>query len=174
MSKENRDTRTRILDAAWALLEEAGGQEVRMSDIARRAGISRQTVYLHFPKRAELLIATTRHIDHEKRVDERLAASRAAGTGLVQLDAFVAAWGGYIHEIHCVAAALRRMAATDADARLAWADRMRALREGCAAAVEALARDGSLAAWLDAKRATDILWTLLSVKTWERLTLDCE
>jgi len=173
MSSDNPDTRTRILDAAWALLEAAGGREVRMSDIARRAGISRQALYLHFPKRAELLVATTRHIDAQKRVDARLAASRAARTGPARLDAFIAAWGGYIPEIHGVSAALRRMAASDEDARLAWADRMGALREGCAAAVEALARDGLLAPGLDPARATDMLWTLLSVENWERLTRDC-
>ena len=65
------------------------------------------------------------------------------------------------------------MAAPDADARLARADRMGALREGCAAAVEALARDGMLAAGLDTAHATDMLWTLLSVESWERLTRDC-
>jgi AcrR family transcriptional regulator len=82
MSSENPDTRTRILESAWKLLEAGGGSEVRMSDIAKDAGISRQAVYLHFPKRADLLIATTRYIDEVNDIDARLAASRGAATGV--------------------------------------------------------------------------------------------
>jgi AcrR family transcriptional regulator len=76
MSSNNIETRTRILDAAWKLLETGQGSGVRMSDIAKTAGISRQAVYLHFPTRAELLIATTRHLDVVKDVDARLMATR--------------------------------------------------------------------------------------------------
>ncbi len=47
MSSDNSETRDRILDAAWTLLEERAGSGVRMSDIARQAGISRQAVYTH-------------------------------------------------------------------------------------------------------------------------------
>ncbi len=55
MSSENIETRTRILDATVRMLEEQGGRGVRMGDIAKAAGISRQAVYLHFSSRAELL-----------------------------------------------------------------------------------------------------------------------
>ena len=103
MSRETNETRTRILDAAWKLLEASRGSGVRMSDIAKAAGISRQAVYLHFPTRAELLIATTRHLDEVKGVDARLAASRNAATGRERLDAFIEAWGDYIPEINGVA-----------------------------------------------------------------------
>ena len=75
------DTRSRILEAAWKLLEDGAGGEVRMSDIAKKTGISRQAVYLHFPSRADLLIAVTRYIDEANEIDARLAASRSAATG---------------------------------------------------------------------------------------------
>ncbi|MBL4878008.1 MAG: helix-turn-helix transcriptional regulator, partial [Hyphomonas sp.] len=55
MSSENLETREKIMRATWKLLEESGGSGVRMSDIAKAAGISRQAVYLHFPTRADLL-----------------------------------------------------------------------------------------------------------------------
>lgn len=172
MSRKNQDTRTRILDAAWTLLESGGARGVRMSDIAKAAGISRQALYLHFPSRAELLVATTRHVDAAKDVDARLAESRAA-TGPARLDAFVAAWGGYIPEIHGVMRALAAMMETDAEARTAYDDRMAAVRHGCAAAVAALVAGGRLAEHLSEAEATDLLWALLSVETWARLTRDC-
>ncbi|HSF95614.1 MAG TPA: TetR/AcrR family transcriptional regulator [Thermohalobaculum sp.] len=173
MSRTNPDTRTRILQAAWELLESAEAPETRMADIARRAGVSRQAVYLHFPTRAELLIATTHHIDAVKKADDRLAASRTAATGPERLDAFIEAWGNYIPEIYGVGRALMAMSTTDEAARLAWDDRMQAVRHGCRAAVEALARDGRLATEHSAEEATDLLWTLLSVPGWERLRLVC-
>lgn len=172
MSRSPSDTRARILDCTWNLLE-SGEKKVRMSDIAKASGISRQALYLHFPTRAELLVATTRHIDSVKNVDARLAASRAATSGRERLVAFIRAWGGYIPEIHGVSVALRVMRAIDAEAAAAWNDRMQAVRHGCAAAVQALAADKTLRPDLSEKVATDLLWTLLSVENWEQLVRDC-
>ena len=93
MSREKTGTRSRILDCTWRLLETDPARAVRMADIAEAAGVSRQAVYLHFPNRADLLIATTRHIDAMNDVDARLAASRAAATGVERLDAYVEALG---------------------------------------------------------------------------------
>ena len=144
-----------------------------MSDIAKQAGISRQALYLHFPNRADLLVATVRYIDEVKGVDARLAASRRAGSGLERLDAFIEAWGNYIPEIHGVGKALMAMQDSDEEARRAWDDRMQAVRQGCAAAVEAVDGDGLLAPGLSVPEAADILWTLLSVRNWEQLVETC-
>lgn len=172
MSSDQTDTKSRILDATWNLLE-SGDKAVRMSDIAKAAGISRQALYLHFPNRAELLVATTRHIDSVKQVDARLAQSRSATSGRERLQAFVQAWGGYIPEIHGISVALRAMRDSDTEAAEAWDDRMQAVRHGCEAVVRAIAEDGNLRTGLTAQTATDLLWTLLSVENWERLVRDC-
>ena len=173
MSSKNTNTRERILRSCWELLESGEGSAVRMSDIARKAGISRQAVYLHFPKRAELLIATTHYIDEIKDVDGRLARSRQVGSGLERLDAFIEAWGEYVPEIHGVAKALMAMMVSDADAADAWHGRMEAFRQGCQAAVDALFDDGKLTPDLCPLQATDLLWTMLSVGNWELLTREC-
>jgi AcrR family transcriptional regulator len=172
MSRNSSDTRARILDCTWNLLE-SEDKKVRMSDIAKAAGISRQALYLHFPTRAELLVATTRHIDSVKNVDARLAESRAASSGRERLLAFISAWGGYIPEIYGMSVALRAMRADDAEAAAAWEDRMQAVRHGCAAAVRALVADGALGPDLTEEVATDLLWALLSVENWEQLVRDC-
>lgn len=167
MSRKNLSTRTRILDTTWKLLE--GGSQVRMSDIAKAVGISRQALYLHFPSRAELLVATTRHLDEVFDSDTRLAASRTAPSGRARLRAFVEAWGNFIPEVQGVVRALMAMEQTDAEARDAWADRKAAIRQGWAAAVEALARDGALRLDLDVEQATDLLNALVTVETWVAL-----
>jgi len=173
MSSKSIKTREAILRAALKLLEAGQGQGVRVADIAKEAGISRQAVYLHFPKRAELLIATTRYLDDVRDADTRLAASRKAASGLERLDAFIEAWGNYIPEIYGIAKAIFAMQDTDEAAKLAWADRMQAVRHGCDAAVQALTRDGVLSTDNTPEQATDILWTMLSVRNWEQLTRDC-
>lgn len=173
MSSKIPETRDRILNAAWKLLEANKGEGVRMADIAKKAGISRQALYLHFTRRSELLIATTRYIDEVKDSDARLEPSRTAKTGTERLDAFIDAWGNYIPEVYGVAKALLAMKDTDDAAALAWNDRMQAMRHGCEAAIRALDRDGTLSSDHTPKQATDILWTMLSVRNWEQLTIEC-
>lgn len=173
MSRENSNTKEKILQATWELLASKQGQGVRMSDIAKQAGISRQALYLHFPTRTELLIATTHYMGEVLKVDERLAPSREATDGVDRLEKYILMWGNYIPEIYGVAKALMIMGATDEDAAMAWNDRMVAMRDGCKAAVDAMKRDGYLSTSLSAKEATDMLWTLLSVRNWEHFVLDC-
>ncbi len=173
MSSTKLETPEKILKAAWKLLEASQAGSVRMSDIAKETGVSRQAVYLHYPTRADLLIATARYMDDVLNVDDRLAASRAAATGEERLEAFIEAWGNYIPEIYGVAKGLLAMQDTDEAARAAWNDRMQAVRHGCNAAVEALKRDSVLAPEYSSSEATDILWALLSVRNWEQLTGEC-
>lgn len=52
-----QETRRRIIDATVALHEELGPARTTVSEIARRAGVQRLTVYNHFPDTAELFAA---------------------------------------------------------------------------------------------------------------------
>ena len=174
MSSKKNPTRDRILKTTWKLLEDGGASAVRMSDIAKAAKISRQALYLHFPNRAELLVATTRYLDDVYDIDGQLAASRAAPNGRARLHEWVLVWGNYIPKIYGIAKALMALQASDAEAEAAWSDRMQAVREGCEAAVAALARDGVLTTQMTEKEATDALWTLLSVPAWEQLCVMCD
>ena len=173
MSSANTPTRTRILRETVRVLEESGGRGVRMGDIAKAAGISRQAVYLHFPSRTELLVASTRYLDEILDVDDRLAPSRTATTGVERLVLYIECWGNYIPDMYGVAKALLLAKETDEAAAVAWNDRMLAMRDGCRAAIESLARDQTLAPEWKPRDATDALWTMLSVQNWENLTQEC-
>jgi AcrR family transcriptional regulator len=173
MSSEQRETRTRILAATWQLLEEKSGKEVRMQDIARAAGISRQAVYFHFKSRSELLVATTHYVDEIRDVDGRIRRWEAATTGVERLEEWVEMWGNYIPEIFGVGKALLAVRETDEAADLAWKDRMSAVRSKCVDTVEALERDGMLVSELTRVEAVDLLSTILSVRSWEHLTKEC-
>ncbi|MEL6920134.1 MAG: TetR/AcrR family transcriptional regulator [Pseudomonadota bacterium] len=171
-SEKTKDTRTKILDASWKLLEEGKGGGVRMSDIAKAAGVSRQAVYMHFPSRAELLTATTRHLDEVVNTDKLLARSRAAKSGRERLEAYIDAWTSHILNINGVARALLAMRDTDEEAKAAWVERMDAMRHGCAAAVDAIIADDELREGLERDDAVDLLWAHVSFQNWRNLTED--
>ena len=174
MSSKNSDTRNRILETTIRMLEEHGGRGVRMGAIAKNSGISRQAVYLHFLSRTDLLVEATRYLDKKLDIDRRLAPSRTATTGIERLSLYIECWGNYIPEIHGVGKALLLAQDTDEAAATAWKDRMGAMRDGCRAAIDALYSDGHLAPEWTRSKATDALWTLLLLPTWENLTFECD
>lgn len=173
MSSEEIDTKTRILDACWHLLEEQRGQGVSMSDIAKAAGISRQAVYLHYASRTELMIATMAYVDEVKGLARRLEQFNAAKTGLQRLDACVDVWGNYIPEIYGMAKAMLMARDSDEAIATAWDGGMQCLRELCRNAVETLDREGMLKAGWSRKVAVEMMWTVISIQNWEQLTIEC-
>lgn len=173
MSSDKNDTRTRILAATWHLMEQRCGHGVRMSDIAKEAGVSRQAVYLHFKSRTDLMIATTRYVDEVKGLNERLKRFKAATSGIVLLDECIDVWGNYIPEVYGIARALINTRETDEATAAAWNGCMGGLRDACCEVIEALDQDGILAEKWSCDKAVDMLWTMLSVQHWEQLTIEC-
>jgi AcrR family transcriptional regulator len=171
MSSGNPETRKRILEATWRLMEKKHGQGVWIEDIAKAAKVSRQAIYLHFGSRADLLIATVRHVDEVMGVDGRLKKVNASNVGTEIVDALVEFWGKYLPEIYGLAKALLAVYDTDKDAAAAWDDRMAALQEGCRKTVECLKREGSLASGWEPDEAANLMWAMLAVEVWENLTM---
>ena len=91
MSSRRSQTRTQILDAARVLFEEHGYHGAGLEAVAKRAGVSRQAIYLHFPSKSELLTALHLHIFDTDVVPavERHPVT-ASMTALEALDATIA------------------------------------------------------------------------------------
>lgn len=170
MSRVDTDTRQRILEKTWQLMERKRGRPVRIEDIARAAGVSRQAVYLHFGSRTGLLIAATHYVDKVKDVDERVRGLRQATDAQQSLDALVEFWGNYMPEIHGLATALLATRATDKAAAAAWNDRMDAILQCCHSVVRCIVREELLAPEWSVAEAGDAMWAMLSIEVWERLT----
>jgi AcrR family transcriptional regulator len=153
-------------------MEKRSGQDVRMRDVAGAAGVSRQAVYDHFGSRADLMVATVRHGDEVLGLDGRLRHYRAATGGTERLEAFVEFWGNYVPEIHGIARALLAARETDEAVAAAWDDRMGVVYEACRDIVERLHRDETLAPGWSLEEAADVLWTMLSIRSWESLVLE--
>jgi len=60
-ARRQAETRRRIIEATVALHEEVGPARTTVTEIARRAGVQRLTVYTHFPADRELFAACSAH-----------------------------------------------------------------------------------------------------------------
>ncbi|MBR9650914.1 TetR/AcrR family transcriptional regulator [Thalassobius aquimarinus] len=145
---------------------------MRMIDVAKAAGVTRQTVYAHFSNRSEMLIAAILHFGDQLDIDDRLAPSRAAPDGRSRLTAYTRAMLEFFPAIYPLKQSLMRMGGSDEEAKSAWEDRIRAMKEGCAAAVRALKSDGVLLDHLSEARATDLYFTLLNMDGWAHCVLE--
>jgi AcrR family transcriptional regulator len=71
------DTSTRILDAAFGCIQDVGLSRTTVEDVARAAGIARQTVYRYFPSKDHLILALVLR-EEEKFLDGVRAAFASA------------------------------------------------------------------------------------------------
>jgi AcrR family transcriptional regulator len=60
IERRHEQTRAAIADAAVALFAERGFAETTMDDVAQAAGVSRRTVYRHFPSKDDLVFEQPR------------------------------------------------------------------------------------------------------------------
>lgn len=104
-------TRAAILGATAELLTEEGSSDVSIARIAKRAGISVGSVYLHFEHKDELLtqligVAWARHAD-------RFAAARAGALPIERITAFGEAYLAFARD---EPVAFRELAVREIDA----------------------------------------------------------
>lgn len=146
-----------------------GGLGVRMSDIAKQAGVSRQALYLHFKTRAELYIATTQFIDEELNSAIQLANDLSSKDPVERIGLFVAAWAGHMENIQHVARALIAAGVTDEQAIEAWNQRMGLLHGRCVDIAKALKKSELLRDGLSVKRAAELFVVTISFQNWDRM-----
>ncbi len=73
-----------LLDAALALFVERGFAATRIEEVARRAGVSKGTLYLYFPSKVALLEAVIAH-SLSARIDEGAALAAGFDGGSTEL-----------------------------------------------------------------------------------------
>jgi AcrR family transcriptional regulator len=74
-------TRRTILDHAWRLFNMQSYSSLSMDDIARAAGVTKATLYYHFPGKGDLLVAGAQtHLVQSLEAAQRIAAQRTVPT----------------------------------------------------------------------------------------------
>jgi AcrR family transcriptional regulator len=163
------ETRTSILEAAWALLEERG-TGIRIADIAVKAGVSRQAVYLHFGDRISLFVALGDHIDVNFGRDRLRAHVFGAPTGVESLRRWVQTMSWYTAKIDSVSRILELRAESDEALSAAWKDRMTGRLGHVRRIAERIAAEGQLAEGWTAVAAADLIYTVTLPGSWRVLT----
>lgn len=166
-------TRERVLQLAWTRIAEQGEAALSLVDLAKAAGVSRQTLYLLFGSRAGLLLALVAQHDALSGIGPRLARLRQGGTPREMFAPYLRAWFDYLAEVYPVARALiAATSAGDSDAHSAWQSRMALLRAGYGQMCGALQASGALRAGWTPAAAADWLYTQTHVDTWQHLVVE--
>ena len=166
------DTRISLLEAAWQLVGERGVGGVTLAEIAATAGVTRQSVYLHFGSRAGLLIEMVRHRDRTSATVRRMLAAAEEAHTESGFSRFTRLWFRHVAAILPVARAIEAASASDADAAAAWQDRMGSLRAVLSGIIERLANSGRLDSGWTRDEATDWLWSRAHIDVWHQLVVE--
>jgi AcrR family transcriptional regulator len=166
------NSRTRILDAALALITRRKGADVSMSEIAKAARVSRQGVYLHFADRATLMLALVRHAHEKYGVAEEVRKIGEAPTGVAAMCEWVSLQTRMNPSIWFVARALEIVRRTDAAAERGWQDRLKHRLECCRQIVARMHQEGALKLGVTQDAAAELLWSITSMRAWEDLVLE--
>ena len=162
-------TRERILDAARTLFAEAGFHGVGLEEVARRADVSRKTVYYQFGSKRGLLEAVVADVEQSAELVERVRAvveqpdaSRALPAYLREVCRFWAGAQEVVRGLHGLAA-LDREVAEVLEAHDA------ARRTRLVGFVDRLAEQRGLQPEEHRQRVVDALWMLTSFGTFDHL-----
>ncbi len=168
---EPATTRERILVAARGLLEERGF-DVGMGEIGRRAGISRQAVYLHFESKADLLHHLTTWVEEQADLETLLAPVYDAPDGVQALRALLHAGATFEPQIHALARATEQVRDRDPAVQAITADRMARRLAGMTAVVARIHAEGRLRPGWDVETAAAFVWLATAPTSYHAMVVD--
>jgi AcrR family transcriptional regulator len=168
----SRRTCSALLAATRELLEEQGFEALTMAAVAKRAGVSRRAIYLHFASRAELLTALFGYLGQSEDIAGSLRRVWEAPDAAAALQE----WAWHLARIHpriiAVSRAVDRVRRSDPEAAAFWERSMSNWYAGCRRLVAWLEQENRLAPPWTADTAADMLWALMSFDVLERLLVD--
>lgn len=169
----SEETKRVILEAAWDLISERGRTDVAMTEVAARAGVSRQTIFYAFGGRSGLLLAMVRHrdttTDHVSRLRSILVEPEPDPETLIR---FAHIWLDYLPIIYPVGILLDAASTTDSEAAAAWNDRMiGALLGGFQGLVRAIHNRHPFSGQPD--RIAEAIWAQVHPTMYRRLVVEC-
>lgn len=172
MSSGDPDTRRRVLEAARDLLQSSPGASISMGQVAERAGVSRQALYLHFADRTQLFLEVSRLADSTLRTPERQRRIDQAPNAREAFRQAIALQAWLKPRLRGVATALDVLRRSDAAADAAWKEREHARLQRCEDVVRRLHDEDELAPTWDVPTAARCFWAITSQRVWDDLVED--
>jgi AcrR family transcriptional regulator len=160
------NARKRCVEAANTLLADSKTPDFKMEDVARRAGITRQTIYNLFGSKTELIEAVFDDLARTGGM-EGMAAAMQQRDPEARLSAMVMTFVRFWAASRTITRHIRAMAATDLDLRSAIRARDERRRMACQHALsgfgQTISTDG------DKSLRADLLWTITSFEFFDML-----
>jgi AcrR family transcriptional regulator len=160
-------TRLRILDAAIACFTQFGNEKTTLDNVARVAGLARQTIYRYFPNRAALLEGV-RDLEDARLRDEVARIAGCSGTLEDFIAELVAFQSVTVNRYHTRQHLLEFDLSLVRSLFLSREHRAELLRELVAPAVEVAHERGELMPGLDVAEAAE--WIAITLGTLSTLT----
>ncbi len=174
MSSNGRpQTRTQILEAARALFEELGYYGAGLEAVAKKAGVSRQAIYLHFPSKAELLTALHLHV-FDTDVVPALARHPVtdAMPALDVLDATITADVEIVAQVWRIHESLMLARRQHPEVEQTLRPREEEHYDGLIDVGRRLEREGALPPTMPVGLFADMLWGLMNIGTFRNLVIE--
>lgn len=143
-----------------------------MGDVAERAGVSRQALYLHFADRTTLFLEVSRLADSSLRTPARQRRIDQAPTARDAFREAIALQAWLKPRLRGVATALDVLRRSDAAADAAWKEREHARMERCKQVIRRLRDEDQLAPPWDLHTAARCFWAVTSQRVWDDLVMD--
>src|SRR4029450_10752255 len=153
------ETRRRILQATWELLEQQGAG-VKLVDVADRAGVTRQAVYLHFGDRSGLLVALVDYIDVSLGAVQLRAPIHGGATGVEGVQRWIQTMVWYTAKIDRVTQVLESSQYQDEALATAWRDRMDRRQQHIRSTPGRIPAEGGLAEGWSVDAAVDLIYVV--------------
>lgn len=166
-------TDERILRAAYELLLEESDPSLGMAKIAKRAGVSRQAVYLHFSSRGELMLALVDWTDEYLGLMAQLRELSKIEDSHDRLETALRIGAWFEPQLHDVVVAFEAARHTDEAIRVAWDDRMESRRGVYRRMLEPIAAEEGLRNGVTVERGAEVIWNLSCPTSYQNLVLDC-
>jgi AcrR family transcriptional regulator len=169
-SAQPRDTKVAILDAARELFEAKGYHAVGLDTVAKKAGVSRQAIYLHFDSKASVLSELHLRVN-QLHVEPAMRKVWNSPDALAALDAFVDATATVVPQIIGMFNTLDSVRSVEEVVDKTWRPPQRGRYADCLRMAKWLDRDGELADGVTVRTAADVLFSIVSVRVYESFVM---
>lgn len=169
--RDKQGTRQALLEAARELIERHGVAELTLAGVAEAAGVTRQSVYLHFGSRAGLITAFADHVwqraglPSPRELVENASDARAALHALVQLRAKSSQFTEK-YQVSADAVGLH-----DSEFQEAWRTRQEQRLAVFRLVARRIQQEGLLRAGITVETAAELMWTMISSSSWRWLVV---
>lgn len=171
-NKRSRRTREALLASAREILEQRGFEDLSLADVAKHAGVTRMTAYLHFASRGDLVVALFDHSAETEGLDESLAKVWNADDAVSALDEWASHLARFEPKVVAIRRAIDGACLVDPDVA-ALRERVVAVQlSTCRRIIRWVAGEGRLRSEWTRQSATDMLFALMSADLLDALMVD--